>query len=301
MSGGMNFKTGFVSIVGKPNVGKSTIMNYFVGEKVAIVSEKPETTRNAITGILSEDNYQIIFVDTPGIHRPKMLLGKFMVSVAKSSLLNTDVVVLVVDASGRIDQNDEIIMDILKDVNRKKILLINKIDKVKKSAVLVLIDQLSKMCNFDEIIPVSAVSGEQMDIVLGKMLDFLPEGTGLYPKDQLTDKTERFMVCELIREQILINTYSEVPHSVSVMIEEFRDQVKTKKLYIRAVIYVEKATQKGIIIGKTGDMLKKIGSDSRKEIELFLKKDVYIDLWVKVLKDWRNNESVLIKLGYNGQ
>lgn len=291
------YKSGHVAIIGKPNVGKSTILNYLVGEKVAIVTEKPETTRDKISGILTRADAQIIFMDTPGIHRPKNLLGKHMTRLAKESLLEVDLIVFILDITSGITDEDKIIFGLLKDAKKPAILLINKIDLISKSLALPLIDEASKVYDFKEIIPTSATKGDNMDVLLEKIIEYLPEGPKYFSDEQFTDKTERFMVGEMVREKALELTREEVPHSIAVLVEEFKERSK-KLVYIRATIFVERSSQKKIIVGHKGKMLKNIGETARKDIEGFLKKRVYLDLWVKVYKNWRKDPQALKMLGY---
>ena len=292
------FKAGKVAIIGRPNVGKSTLLNVLVKEKVCIVSEKPETTRDNIQGIISSKDFQVVFVDTPGIHRPKNLLGKLMVRNAQASLMETDLNIVLIDAYSGITKEDINVFELLPD--KSNLLIINKIDKIDRRQVLPIIEKAQRF-NFKEIIPISAIKKDGTDIVFNKILEYLPEGFPLFPEDQLSDKNERFIVREIIREKTLEITYQEVPHSIAVTVEEMKekkDRDDKDIVYIRAVIYCEKISQKGIIIGKDGSMLKKIGEISRKDIENFLRKKVFLDLWVKVYKNWRKDPFALKNLGY---
>lgn len=292
------FKSGYVAIIGKPNVGKSAVLNYLVGEKVAIVTEKPETTRDKILGILTREDVQVVFVDTPGIHKPRNLLGKHMTRIAKESLLEVDLIVFILDITSGITNEDEIIFNLLKDARKPAILLINKVDLVSKSLALPLIDEASKIYEFKEIIPTSATKGDNMDVLLKKVIEYLPQGPKYFSDEQLTDKTERFLVGELIREKALELTWEEIPHSIAVLVEEFKERPKKKLIYIRATIFVERHSQKKIVIGHKGQMLKNIGEAARKDIEDFLKKRIYLDLWVKVNENWRKDPQALKMLGY---
>ncbi len=292
------FKAGKVAIIGRPNVGKSTLLNVLVKEKVCIVSEKPETTRDNIQGIISDKDFQVVFVDTPGMHRPKNLLGKLMVRKAQASVTETDLNIILIDAHSGITKEDIEIFDLISD--KLNFLIINKMDKIDRRQVLPLIEKAQKF-NFKEIIPISALKKDGTDIVFKKILEYLPEGLPLFPEDQLTDKNERFMVQEIIREKTLEITYQEVPHSIAVTVEEMKEKKDRENkdiVYIRANIYCEKTSQKGIIIGKDGKMLKKIGEDSRKDIENLLQKKVFLDLWVKVYENWRKDPFALKNLGY---
>ncbi|MCX5692426.1 MAG: GTPase Era [Candidatus Omnitrophica bacterium] len=292
------FKAGKVAIIGRPNVGKSTLLNVLVKEKVCIVSEKPETTRDNIQGIISDKDFQVVFVDTPGMHRPKNLLGKLMVRKAQASLTETDLNLVLIDARNGITKEDIEIFNLMPV--KLNILIINKIDGIDRRHILPIIEKAHKF-NFKEIIPISALKKDGTDIVFKKILEYLPEGFPLFPEDQLTDKNERFMVQEIIREKTLEITYQEVPHSIAVTVEEMKEKKDRENkdiIYIRANIYCEKTSQKGIIIGKDGRMLKKIGEVSRKDIETFLQKKVFLDLWVKVYENWRKDSFALKNLGY---
>ena len=292
------FKAGKVAIIGRPNVGKSTLLNALVKEKVCIVSEKPETTRDNIQGIISDKEFQVVFVDTPGMHRPKNLLGKLMVRKAQSSLTETDLNLVLIDAHNGITKEDIEIFNLMPE--KLNILIINKIDGIDRRHILPIIEKAHKF-NFKEIIPISALKKDGTDLVFKKILEYMPEGFPFFPDDQLTDKSESFVVQELIREKTLEITYQEVPHSIAVTVEEFKekkDRNNNDIIYIRATIYCEKESQKGIIIGDGGKMLKRIGEVSRKDIESFLQKKVFLDLWVKVYKNWRKDPFALKNLGY---
>lgn len=292
------FKAGKVAIIGRPNVGKSTLLNTLVKEKVCIVSEKPETTRDSIQGIISGKDFQVVFVDTPGIHRPKNLLGKLMVRKAQASLMETDLNIMMIDAHSGITHEDMNIFELLPA--KSNFLIINKIDNIDRRRILPIIEKARKF-NFKEIIPISALKQNGTDIVFNKILEYLPEGFPFFPDDQLSDKNENFIIQELIREKTLEITYQEVPHSIAVTVEEMKekkDRDNNEITYIRANIYCEKMSQKGIIIGKDGQTLKKIGEVSRKDIEAFLQKKIFLDLWVKVYKNWRKDPFALKNLGY---
>lgn len=291
------FKSGFVAIVGRPNVGKSTVLNRLVGEKVAIVTAKPETTRNKIQGILTNKDAQVVFVDTPGIHKPKNLLGKYITKAAKDSLLEVDLVIFIIDMTKGITDEDKLIFKMVKEAGKPAILLINKVDLMSKSLALPLIEESLKLYDFKEIIPTSATIGDNMDAVLAKVIEHLPSGPKLFSDDQLTDKSERFMAGEIVREKALELTHEEVPHSIAVLIEEFADRPK-KVTYIRATIYVERQSQKKIIVGHRGQMLKYIGEAARNDIQKLLGRHVYIELWVKVHENWRKDIQALKMLGY---
>ncbi len=290
-------KSGFVSIVGRPNVGKSTLMNTLIGQKVAIVSEKPQTTRTRIQGIYTSDAGQIIFIDTPGIHKPKHLLGEYMVKVSTRSLEEVDVIYYMTDVTRPFGGGEQFILNQLKDAAVPVIMLVNKIDLATKDQVDEFIEPFLSHMNFSEIISISATQGLNLDLLLKTTLEYLPEGPLYYPEGDLTDQPASFIAAELIREKALILTRDEVPHSLAVEVEEFKQQ-NDNKVYLRAVIYTERDSQKGIIIGKNGQMLKTIGEQSRKDIEYMLDAPVYLDLWVKVKKNWRDSENNLNQLGY---
>ncbi len=291
------FKSGFVAIIGRPNVGKSTVLNRLVGEKVAIVTQKPETTRNKIQGILTRDDAQVVFIDTPGIHKPTNLLGKQITQVAKDVLIEVDLIVFILDVTKGITSEDMIIFNLVKAAKKPAILLINKIDLRSKSLALPLIEEGARLYDFKDIIPTSAANGDNMDALLKKVIEYLPEGPKYFPDSQFTDKTEQFMVGEMIREKALELTHEEVPHSVAVLIEEFTERPK-KLVYIRAVIYVERHSQKKILVGHKGQMLKSIGESARRDIQKFLNRHAYLELWVKVHENWRKDPNALKMLGY---
>lgn len=294
-------KAGFVSISGQPNVGKSTLVNAFLGEKISIISKKPETTRDNIKGILTEGDTQIIFTDTPGLHRPHDLLGKMMVTRAKSSMLESDVILFLTErkiALNEVDKN--IIAEFPGEESGKKVLLlINKVDQIKdKKIILAIIDEASKLYPFADIMPISALDKNDTKKVLNTVKKYLSESEFLYPEDQISDKNERFMTQEIIREKILDALREEVPYSTAVMIEDFKEINKKKLIMIYAVIYVERTSQKGILIGKNGEMLKKIGKLARLECEKMLGKRVYLNLWVKVAEKWKKDIKALEEMGY---
>ncbi|HAA89199.1 MAG TPA: GTPase Era, partial [Peptococcaceae bacterium] len=279
-------KSGFVSIVGRPNVGKSTLLNHFVGKKVAIISDKPQTTRNRILGVLTTDEAQVIFLDTPGIHKPRHKLGEYMVRVAEKTLEEVDLILYVIDSSLPPGAGEEYILDHLQRVKTPVVLVPNKIDLVKKHELLPLIDWFASRYDFAAVVPVSALTGENTDELKKVIIDHLPEGPLYYPPDMVTDQPERFIAGEIIREKVLHLTREEVPHSVAVLVEEMKLR-PNQVLYIAATIYVERDSQKGILIGRRGQMLKEIGKRAREELELIFGNQVYLDLWVKVKKDWR--------------
>lgn len=290
-------KSGFVSIVGRPNVGKSTLLNTVIGNKIAIVSEKPQTTRTRIQGILTDKAGQIIFIDTPGIHKPKHLLGEYMVEVSTRSLEEVDLIYYMTDVTRPFGGGEQYIVNQLKEASVPIFLLVNKIDLATASEVEEFTRSFTGQMSFAEVIPLSAVQRTNVDRLLSTTYSYLPEGPLYYPEGDLTDQPVSFIAAELIREKALLLTRDEVPHSLAVEVEEFKNEVRGK-IYLRAVIYTERDSQKGIIIGKNGQMLKTIGEQARQDIELMLGNPVYLDLWVKVKKNWRDNENNLKQLGY---
>lgn len=290
-------KSGFVSIVGRPNVGKSTLLNTVIGHKIAIVSEKPQTTRTRIQGILTDKAGQIIFIDTPGIHKPKHLLGEYMVEVSTRSLEEVDLIYYMTDVTRPFGGGEQYIVNQLKEASVPIFLLVNKIDLATASEVEEFTRSFTGQMSFAEVIPLSAVQRTNVDRLLSTTYSYLPEGPLYYPEGDLTDQPVSFIAAELIREKALLLTRDEVPHSLAVEVEEFKNEVRGK-IYLRAVIYTERDSQKGIIIGKNGQMLKTIGEQARQDIELMLGNPVYLDLWVKVKKNWRDNENNLKQLGY---
>jgi GTP-binding protein Era len=296
--GKKKFRTGYVAVIGRPNVGKSTVLNYLMGYKISIVTEKPETTRNTIQGILTREDAQIIFVDTPGMHRPKNLLGRSMVRGIKQTIDDVDLVVCVCDVIKKITLEDELLFKLLHDCKKPCIALVNKADARKKGYLLPVIEEIARHNIFKEILPTSALMGDNMDELLKVIISYLPEGEALFPTDHLTDKSSRFMVAEMIREKVLLLAYQEVPHSVAVLIDEYSEREDKNVLYLRATIFVERQSQKKIIIGKKGALLKQIGSEARKDIEAFAGKKVFLDLWVKVYENWRKDPQALKMLEY---
>jgi len=295
------FKSGFAVIIGRPNVGKSTLLNRLVGQKVVIVSDKPQTTRNKIHCVLTTGDAQIVFLDTPGIHKPKHKLGEHMVGVALRTLREVDVVLFMTEAGGFPGRGDEYILEQLKKMTGFKtpvFLILNKVDLVPdKKELLPIIDKFNKKFKFSEIIPLSALTGENLDRLVNALLDYLPNGPKYYPDEMVTDKPEQFIVSELIREKVLRETEQEVPYAVAVVVEEM-DRRADDLVYVRALIFVEKESQKRILIGKKGSMLKKIGRLARQEVESLLGSRIFLDLWVKVKRDWRKSETILRNLGY---
>jgi len=292
------FKSGFVSIIGRPNVGKSTLLNSILGEKVSIVSDKPQTTRNRILGIRTLPGTQVIFIDTPGIHKPKHKLNEYMVKIALHTLDEVDIVLFMTEAGESIGGGDRYIIERLQNVRKPVFLLINKIDLVQKSSLLPLIDEFSRLYNFAEIFPVSALHGDNVSGLSEAIVSRLPEGPQYFPDDAVTDQPMRFIAAELVREKIFQLTYEEIPYSIAVGIEEFREEKEKNVVFIRAVIFVDKDSQKGIVIGKGGTMLKKVGQLAREELEAIMGIKVFLELWVKVKSGWRGDDMILRMLGY---
>ncbi|WP_438446233.1 GTPase Era [Gorillibacterium sp. sgz5001074] len=292
-----SFKSGFVSIIGRPNVGKSTLLNQVIGQKVAIMSDKPQTTRNKIHGVYTTEQSQIVFLDTPGIHKPQSKLGNYMMQVAEGTLNEVDAILFLVDVSEGIGGGDRFIIERLKPVKTPVILVLNKIDTIHPEKLLEIIVQYKDLYSFAEIIPISAKTGSNVNTLLEQTVKYLDEGPMYYPADQVTDHPEQFVCAELIREKILHLTREEIPHSIAVQIEDMKVQ-ENGLVHIMAVIFVERDSQKGIVIGKQGALLKEIGKLARKDIETLLGSKCFLELWVKVKRDWRNQERVLKDLGF---
>lgn len=292
------YRSGFVSIIGRPNVGKSTFLNRIIGEKAAIVSDKPQTTRNQIRAILTDEEYQIIFIDTPGIHKPKHRLGDYMVRAAQSTLNEVEVVLFFVEAHYPPGKGDIYISRWLKNVDTPVFLVLNKIDGVSPDRCEEHLALYRELYAFKGEYMISALHGENIGSLLDDIIDYMPEGPQYYPPDMVTDMPQYFLVSELIREKVLELTHEEIPFSVAVEIEEMKKRENRELFDIRAVIYVERKSQKGIIIGKNGSMLREIGIQARSEIEALLGNQVYLDLWVKVNPGWRDREAALRNLGY---
>ncbi|MEK3881612.1 GTPase Era [Paenibacillus sp. PL2-23] len=294
------FRSGFVAIIGRPNVGKSTLMNHLIGQKIAIMSDKPQTTRNKIHGVYTTNDTQIVFLDTPGIHKPQSKLGNYMMQTAESALREVEAALFLVDVSEGIGGGDRYIIEQLKKVKTPVFLVMNKIDKVEPEKLLPMITQYNELYPFAEIVPISALNGNNVTTLLEQLSRYLPEGPQYYPADQITDHPEQFVCAELIREKILHMTREEVPHSIAVAIEDMRVQ-DNGVVYIGAVIFVERDSQKGIVIGKRGEFLKEVGKQARKDIEALLGSRTFLELWVKVKKDWRNQDRVLKDLGFRNE
>ncbi|KKY01064.1 MULTISPECIES: GTPase Era [Paraclostridium] len=292
------FKSGFVSIVGRPNVGKSTLMNSVVGEKIAIMSDKPQTTRNTIQAVYTDKECQMVFLDTPGIHKPKNKLGEFMVKSATDAFKNVDVVLYVVDESKKIGPGDRMIIENLRGIKTPKILVLNKIDMLSEEELFDLMKMYDAENMFDEIVPISALKGKNTDRLLKVIERYLEEGPQYFPEYMITDQPERVLVSELIREKVLHYVHDEIPHGVAVEIERMKKRPDKDIIDISAVIYCERDSHKGIIIGKNGRKLKGIGKSAREEIELLLGSQINLQVWVKVKENWRNLQSFINNFGY---
>ncbi len=290
------YKSGFAAIIGMPNVGKSTLLNILAGQKIAIISEKPQTTRNKILAVYTTESEQIIFTDTPGIHKPHNKLGEFMVNAANESMDGVDVILFVVDATRKIQDMEREIAQNISKTGLPCILVLNKVDQVHKENLLPMIADYSSMNEFASIVPLSAKTGDGTDILIEDIREHLPFGPQFYDKDTVTDQPERQIAAEIIREKLLWLLDKEVPHGIAIEITKMQEKADITNIY--ATIYCEKATHKGIIIGKGGEMLKKIGTMSRADIEKMLGKKVYLELWVKVKTDWRNNDFLIKNFGY---
>ncbi|PCS07993.1 GTPase Era [Lactococcus plantarum] len=294
----MTFKSGFVSIIGRPNVGKSTLLNHVMGQKIAIMSDKAQTTRNKIQGIYTTETEQIVFIDTPGIHKPHNALGDYMVESAYSTLREVDTVLFMVPADEPRGKGDNMIIERLKQAKVPVILVVNKIDKVHPDRLLAQIDDFRTQMDFKEVIPISALEGNNTDRLLAILKDNLEEGFKYFPDDMITDHPERFLVGEMIREKVLILTREEIPHSIAVTVDSMKRDEETNKVHIMATIYVERKSQKGIILGKGGDMIRKVGKMARRDIELMLGDKVYLETWVKIKSNWRDKKVDIHAMGY---
>lgn len=295
------FKSGFVSIIGRPNVGKSTFMNKVLGQKVAIMSDKPQTTRNKVQGVYTTKDSQIIFIDTPGIHKPKHQLGEHMMKVARNTLRETEVILFIINVAEEIGRGDKYIIDMLKNTKTPIVLVLNKIDLVHPDDLLKQIDVYKDLLDFSDIVPISALQGNNIDRLLRVIESHLPEGPMYYPKDRITDHPEYFIVSELIREKALHKLSQELPHAIGVEVLKMKKEESSEKVKVEATIFVERESQKGMVIGKSGKMLKEIGREARMDIENLLGSKVYLELWVKVQKDWRNKPQFIRSLGYKDE
>ncbi|WP_137788847.1 GTPase Era [Bacillus sp. E(2018)] len=293
------YKSGFVTIIGRPNVGKSTLLNKVIGQKIAIMSDKPQTTRNKIQAVYTTDESQVIFIDTPGIHKPKHKLGDFMTRTAQQTLNEVDLILFVINAEEGYGRGDQFIIDRLQNVKNPVFLVINKIDKVHPDQLLPLIDMYRNKLDVAEVVPISALNGNNVDTLLEQIVSYMEEGPQFYPEDQVTDHPERFITAELIREKVLHLTREEIPHSVAVVIEEMKEREEKNVVFVNATIIVERSSQKGIIIGKQGKMLKEVGKRARADIETLLGSRVFLELYVKVQNDWRNRQKQLTEFGFN--
>ncbi len=294
-----SYKSGFISIIGRPNVGKSTFLNRVIGQKIAIMSDKPQTTRNKIQGVLTRDASQMIFIDTPGIHKPKHKLGEFMIKVSKNTLREVDIIMFMVNAEQGLGKGDEFILELLEGTKTPVFLVVNKIDQIHPEELVQVIETYKGKFPFAEIVPISALQGNNVDQLLETIEGYLPEGPQYYPADQVTDHPERFIISEMIREKVLHLTREEIPHSIAVVIDKIkRDEENENMIRVQATIMVERDSQKGIVIGKRGALLKTVGTEARKDIEMLLGSKVFLELWVKVQKDWRNKSTHLRDFGY---
>ena len=293
------FKSGRVAIVGRPNAGKSTLVNRLVGEKVAIVTPRPQTTRNRIQGIVNRPNAQVVLIDTPGLHRPESALGRQMMGEVDAATDGVDVVALLLDASEKFGQGDNRAIERVQRFDGARFLLLNKIDRVPKAELLPLIEKAAKPGKFNEIIPISALKGDGVDRAMEKFIEYLPAGAAQFPVDQYTDQPERFLAAEIVREKAMEATTQEVPHAVAVICDAFEET--DKLIRIRATIYVDREGQKGILIGRGGSALKRIGTLARKELETILGTKIFLELYVKVLKNWRENPQIVRQLDWHWQ
>lgn len=291
-------RSGFISVIGRPNVGKSTLINTLIGQKIAIMSDKPQTTQNRILCILTEPDAQIVFLDTPGIHKPKHKLGEYMVKAAEGTLKEVDAILFVVDATEKMGPGEYYILERLQATRKPVILVVNKLDLIEKEQVLPIISRYADKYPFVGVVPISAKAETNLDSLLTEVKKYLPEGPQYYPEDMVTDQPERLIVAELIREKVLQLTRDEVPHAVAVETDEMTTR-PNGDVYIRATIYVERDSQKGIIIGHQGVALKKMSTEARKSLEKFFGKSVYLHTFVKVDKDWRSSQRELDNFGYN--
>lgn len=292
-------KVGFVSIVGRPNAGKSTLINSIIGSKVAIVSDKAHTTRNNIQGIYNDDDSQIIFIDTPGIHKPMHKLGKYMNSQSYYSIEDTNVILFMVDATEKIGKGDKFILEKLKEVDSNVFLILNKVDRIKKENLFSMIEEYNKLFDFKEIIPISALKKDNIDDLIKTIKKYLDEGERYYSEDYYTDKSINFMVSEIVREKVLNLTHEEVPHAVTCVLEKYEEEKNS--IHINVLIIVEREGIKRILVGHSGSMIKEIGIEARKDIEELVGKKVYLELFVKTVNNWREKDKYLTEFGFNNE
>ena len=293
----MSFKSGFVAVIGRPNVGKSTLINSLIGQKIAIMSDKPQTTRNRILCILTKPDVQVVFLDTPGIHKPQHKLGEYMIQAAENTLKEVDAILFVVDATEKLGAGEKYILERLRKTKRPVVLVVNKLDLIEKGAVLPIITRYTEVYDFAGVVPLSAKEKVNLPDLVEEIKKYLPAGPQYYPEDMVTDQPERLIVAEMVREKVLHLTRDEIPHAVAVEVDEMKTR-ENQDVYIRATIYVERESQKGIVIGAKGAMLKKVGALARKDIEVLLGSKCFLELWVKVKKDWRDRENVLKGFGF---
>ncbi len=294
-------KSGFIALIGRPNAGKSTLLNQILEKKVAIISDKPQTTRNRITGIYTREDMQIVYLDTPGIHKPKHKLGEYMVDVAEKTLRDVDLVYYLVDATADVKGGEQYIVERLNQITTPVFLVLNKIDLIPKEDLLRKIDYWQNQYKFAEIFPVSALKRENVNELIERTKNYIEEGPFFYPEDTVSDQPEKVVISEIIREKILKKTKEEIPHSVAVVIEKIEEKKNGEVLNIMASIFVERQSQKKIIIGKQGQLLRQVGKEAREELELLLGARIFLDLWVKVKEDWRNKNSTLSNFGYDSR
>jgi len=292
------FKSGFIGIIGRPNVGKSTLLNSIIGEKIAIATHKPQTTRNKIMGIKNLSDGQLIFLDTPGIHKASTPLNQYMVTTAMDTFRSADILLLIVEAEAGVHHDDRMIINSLDNVRLPVILTINKTDLVQKRAVLPVIDEFQRLFSFVDIIPISALTGDGVSVLIEQIRKLLPEGPHYFPEDMMTDRTERFIAAEIIREKITLLTHQEIPYATAVVVDSFKEDEEKNLIRIQATINVAKDSQKGILIGKKASMLKEIGRRARLDMEKFFAARIYLELFVRVSKDWTHDPRMLREFGY---
>ena len=288
-------KSGFASLVGRPNSGKSTLLNRLVGEKISIVTDKPQTTRRVVKGIVTRPEGQVVFLDTPGIHKPVHRMNERMMKSVRSAMADVDLILLIVDASAAFGRGDEFTLELLNPLRAQKVVLLNKIDRIAKNRLLPMIERYSKSGSFEEIIPISALTGENVETLLNHIFKYMPEGQMFYPPDQISDQQERAITAEIVREKLIERTEEELPYSTAVVIDRFEEDDKLHRIY--ATIFVERESQRSIVIGKGGQKLKEVGTTARQELESFFNRKIFLELHVKVKKRWRDDEETLRILG----